>query len=234
ERVPIFNQEGLQVRARVAVQSVEHLVELHRIRGLRDRDRVARGHRPGGRAAGLQFDEPVAFEEDARADLERRVGVDRQALRFDFHRHDAGVALTLDGTHLADVDAGDPHGGLRVDVLCTGEHALQLVAVFERDALGEAEVHDDDQHQDHDHAEAQRVGARQLRDGDRVAAAEPAPAAHFLFPFDFDFGFGLMRPRSLSVALGYFSPYRSCSRLVISRLLATPEGWLPIWAFAAT
>ena len=40
-------------------------------------------------AARLQFDEPVAFEEQARTDLHGRVGVDRQPARFDFHVHEA-------------------------------------------------------------------------------------------------------------------------------------------------
>ena len=82
--VAVADQEVLQVGARVGVQRVEHLVELDRIGGLRDRDRGARGDRLRRRAARLQFDEPVAFQEDARADLQRRVGVDRQpvAVRF--------------------------------------------------------------------------------------------------------------------------------------------------------
>jgi hypothetical protein len=41
QRFPEFDQERLQVRARVRVERVEHLVELHRIGGLRDRDRRA-------------------------------------------------------------------------------------------------------------------------------------------------------------------------------------------------
>ena len=61
--VAVVDQEVLQVRARVGVQRVEHLVELHRVGGLGDRDRVARGDRLRRRAAGLQFDEPVAFQE---------------------------------------------------------------------------------------------------------------------------------------------------------------------------
>ena len=91
--VAVADQEVLQVGARVGVQRVQHLVELDRVGGLRDRQRGAGGERLRRRAAGLQFDEPVAFQEDPRADLRGRVGVDRQAPRFDFHAHQAGVAL---------------------------------------------------------------------------------------------------------------------------------------------
>ncbi len=41
QRRAVFDQERLQVRARVGVQRVQDLVELYRVRGLRDGDRVA-------------------------------------------------------------------------------------------------------------------------------------------------------------------------------------------------
>ena len=59
ERGAVFGQEGLQVGARVGVERIEHLVELDGVGGLRDRDRGARGERPRGGAAGLQFDEEL-------------------------------------------------------------------------------------------------------------------------------------------------------------------------------
>ena len=90
-------------------------------------------------------------------DLRGRVGVDRQARAFDFHRHLAGVALALDRGDLADVHAGDAHRRLRADVDRGGEHGVQAKAVLERDVLGEAEVHDDREQHDDDHPEAHRV-----------------------------------------------------------------------------
>ncbi len=96
--------------------------------------------------------------------------------------------------------------------------------MFEGDALGETEVHDDREHEQHDHAEPQRIGALQLDDGDFVVATPQAP--HFFFPF--------LMPSALMVVLGYGSPNRPCSRVVISRLGETlPAGALPIWATLA-
>ncbi len=67
-----------RLAARIGVQRVEDLIELNRIGGLGDRNRVARGDRRRRRRAGLQINEPVAFEQNACADLERRVAVNRQ------------------------------------------------------------------------------------------------------------------------------------------------------------
>ena len=210
EPVAVADEEVLQVRARVGVERVQDLVELDRIGRLRDRQRRAGGQRRRRRAARLQVHEPVAFEEDARADLGRRVGVDRQAARFDFHAHDARVAVAFDRRDLADVDAGDAHGRLAFDVDGRGEDRVQAVAVFERDVLGEAEVQRDRQQYEQHHREAHRVGPPQLGDGDLVVAPPPAQPAHLRFPFlarfFFAFGVFVVRPRSASVAAGYFSP----------------------------
>ncbi len=88
----VVDQEVLQVRPRVGVQRVQNLVELDRIGGLRDRDRRPGGERPGRRAARLQFDEPVAFEEDPRPDLQRWrrewIGRPRDSISM---RHQAGA-----------------------------------------------------------------------------------------------------------------------------------------------
>ena len=62
---------------------------------------------------GLDVEEEVALEEDARADLDAGVAVDRQRLVLELHRHrDRGrvAAHRLDLRDLADVHAGDPHG----------------------------------------------------------------------------------------------------------------------------
>ena len=63
-------QEDLERLAIVCLQRGQDLVELHRRRGPRDRDRVAARPSLGelGRAR-VQLDEEVALEEDARADL---------------------------------------------------------------------------------------------------------------------------------------------------------------------
>ena len=46
--------------------------------------------------AGADVDEEVALEEDARADLHRRVPVERQALLVDPHGHERGLLAVLD------------------------------------------------------------------------------------------------------------------------------------------
>ena len=70
----------------VGLQRGQDFVELHRRRRLRDRDRVAVADLLATRRAGRQIHEEVALEEDARADLGRRVVVDRQALLVHLHR----------------------------------------------------------------------------------------------------------------------------------------------------
>ena len=227
------DEEVLQVGARFGVQRIEHLVDLHRVGRLRDRQRRPRGELGRRGAARLQFDEPVPFQEDARADLDGRVGVDRKALVFDFHAHDAHVTFAVDRAHLADVDARDAHRRLGVHVDGRVEHRFQPEAVFERDVLGEPEVHRDEQDQQPHDREADRVGAAELRDRDFVVASPPAGAAHLRLPFlAFLVTFLVFaKPRSLSVEAGYFSPYRFSERLVISRFFATNEaGRLPIVA----
>ena len=134
-------EQVAQVLARVALQRGQHLVELDRRGGPRDLDRVAVVELRRRRRAGPQVDEEVALEEDARADLGRRVLVDRQPGVLDLHRHErlVGALLGLDRLDLADVDAGDPHG--RVDAQRVGglEDGVDAEAVRERDVLGEAE-----------------------------------------------------------------------------------------------
>ena len=62
-----------------------------------------------------------------------------------------------------------------------------------------------------------------------VVATAPAQAAHPPSPSLAD-----AKPRSFSVAVGYFSPNRFCSRVVSSRLVAVlPAGRLPITALPA-
>ena len=230
--IPPPDEEVLQVGARFGVQRVEHLVELHRVGRLRDRQRRPRRELRGRGAARLQFDEPVPFQEDPRADLDGRVRVDGKPPAFDFHVHDAHLAFAPDRADLADVHAGDAHRRLGVHVDGRVEHRFQLEAVFERDVLGEAEVHGErDDHDEHDR-EAHGIRAAQLDDRDFVVAAPQATAgaAHLRPPFPFALRrllalFGWCdSPRSLSVEAGYFSPYKFCSRVVSSRLVLTLAG----------
>src|SRR5262249_53270456 len=158
-------------------------------------------------------------------DLDGRVGVDRKALLFDFHRHDAGVAFARDLGDLADVDARDAHRRLGVDVHRRVELRLQLEAVFERDVLGEAEVdrHRGDQ-REHDR-EFDRAAPAQFGDGGLVAAPPEAHAAHFFVPFFF----GCLMPSASCWAVGYGSP----NRLLLREVNSVPEATfatLPITA----
>ena len=232
QAVAVADQEVLEVGARVGVERIQHLVQLHGIGSLRDRQRRSRGQSRGGRAARLQVHEPVAFQEDARTDLRGRVRVDRQPAPFEFHAHERDIALALDRGDLAHVHARDAHGRLAFDVERRSEHRVQPVAVFERNVLREAEVERDPQQDQEQDREAHGVGPAQLDDRDFVVAAPQATAgaAHLPPPFPF----ALRRllalvgwcasPRSLSVEAGYFSPYKFCSRVVSSRLVLTLAG----------
>ncbi len=167
----------------------------------------AGGDRRRRRAAGLQFDEPVAFEEDPRADLQRRVAVDRQPLRFDFHRHEArSCRRARSSVTLPTSTPAMRTGDLGWMLTAVANSRLQAVAVFERDVLGEAEVHD--QHEDHDHARSRSAAgwsAAARRRGSRRGGATSERGSFLPSPW-------LARPSALSVALEYFSPNRFCSR----------------------
>ncbi len=79
-------QQQLQVRARVRLKRRQDLVELHRRRGLRDRERVALVDDRRAGAARLQVDEEVALQEDPRPHLERGVLVDRKRVVIERER----------------------------------------------------------------------------------------------------------------------------------------------------
>src|SRR5215212_4923394 len=100
--------------------------------------------RRAGRA-GLEVDEEVALEEDARADLRGRVLVQRPSRLADLHRHDGVVAafLRVDALDLADLDACDPHRRVGPQRVRRLEHRLDLVAARERDVLREPEEDED-------------------------------------------------------------------------------------------
>ena len=145
ERVAVALEQLLQVLAGGGLERAQHLVELHRRRGLGLADRAAVGQvgRAGG--AGPDVHEEVALQEDPRADLQPRVAVDRQALLLDLHR-DLGqrgvVAQRLDLRDLAHVHARDPHRRVQLQRGRVLEHRLHLVALGERDVLGEGEEHE--------------------------------------------------------------------------------------------
>ena len=177
-RLAVLAQEHLEVVARVGLQRGQHLVELHRGRGLLNGDRGAVLEFAGGRRARRQVDEEVALEEDARADLGRRVGVHGPARVLDPHRHERALAaaVALDGGDLADLDAGDPHRRAGAQVVRALERRLDLVVRLERDRLRPAEVDDDGDHAQRDDPD-ERVRAPLMgapTSGGRGRARSPA------------------------------------------------------------
>jgi len=128
----VLVEEDLEVVAGVGLQRGQDLVQLHRRAGVLDLDRVAVAELGRARRARVDVDEEVALEEDPRTDRRGRVDVDRQALVLDFHRdHGAlvdALAHRLDVGDLADVDAGDPHEGVRLDVVGRLERGLDREA----------------------------------------------------------------------------------------------------------
>ena len=89
-------ERPLQALARRRLERREDLVDLDRRRRLGDRDRAAVGELRRARAARIEVEEEVALEEEARADLDRRVLVDRLALVVDGEGDLDGVALALE------------------------------------------------------------------------------------------------------------------------------------------
>ena len=159
ERLRVLVEEGLEVLAGVGLERRQHLAEVDRRGRLRGGDRVVVVLQLGRRRrAGTEVDEGVALEEDARADLERRVAVDRQALVGDLHLDEAALAALerLDLRHLADVDAGDAHGRARLDVAGVLEGRREREGVGERVALREAEPAPDRDDGDRDEAGGER------------------------------------------------------------------------------
>jgi hypothetical protein len=161
QRGPEAVEHVAQVLARVALERGEHLVELDRRRGLGQLERAAVVELRGAGRAGLEVDEEVALEEDARPDLGAGVGADRAALVGDLHRHDGVVraVLRVDLLDLADVDAGDAHRRVGPQAVGGLEHGVDLVAARERDVLREAEVREHQDRDDRDQADRERAAA---------------------------------------------------------------------------
>ena len=143
ERLRVLAQEGLEVLARVALQRGQQVAELDRRRRLGDRDRVAVVELRRRRRARLEVDEEVALEEDARPDLELGVALQRQALvlasRSSRARRPARPRRGSTALTLPDLDARDPHGRARLEVVHVVEDGRELERVRERVRLGEAE-----------------------------------------------------------------------------------------------
>src|SRR4029078_279559 len=87
EALRVRAQEGLQVAARVALERRQQVAGLNRRRVPRYRDHAALGELGGRRRAGLEVDEEVALEEDARPDLELRALLYRAPLALALHGH---------------------------------------------------------------------------------------------------------------------------------------------------
>ena len=131
------------------------------------------------RRARREIDEEVALEEDARPDLRRRVAVQRQPGVVDRHRHDRRWRCrpALDPLDLADLDARDPHRGVRAQPVGGREHRLDLERGRERDVLGEAEEDEDRDHDQREQADGERGAARRRVREPAIRACPPSPPA---------------------------------------------------------
>jgi hypothetical protein len=108
--------------------------------------------------------------EDARADPERGVAVDREPVVGDLHL-DLGRVRVLVALHvgdLADVDPRDAHGRVEADAVGRLEHRVEPEAMGERDVLAEPEVGDDHDDDQRDRADRERVGTRAVLAGNAL------------------------------------------------------------------
>jgi hypothetical protein len=156
ERAARLLDERPQAVARVVVERAEHLVELHRRGGVRQRDRASVAQLRSRRRARPQVDVEVALQEQVRADLQRRVAMDRPALVVDRHLDDRGRPRPgLDLRDLADVDARDPHGRAAAQLVGRLHDRVERVPVAERQRPAERQVHDGPDDREHEHAGAE-------------------------------------------------------------------------------
>ena len=163
---PVLREQQLEVVPRITLQRAQHLVDLHRLGPLRDRERVAVTHRRRGGGPRLDVDEEVALQEDPRANRERGVRVQRQADVIDLHRDVGHLALLLGpggqlaalhrgdvGDH-ADVDAGDPDERLRPETVRVREQRVN--GELARERVRELRVREVGDEHDGDRAERAR------------------------------------------------------------------------------
>ncbi len=177
----------LEVVPCIGLQCSQDLVELHRRRRLGDLERVAvLEDRRRGRAA-LEIHEEVALEEDPRADLGRRVGVQRQPLVVDRQHDHRGVRalVGLHGRDLADLHAGDPDRRPGPDRVRRLERRPHLERRREREVLREPEEHDRHGHGERDQADedgAARLAATHQGVFSVVACWRPAELPMIVWP----------------------------------------------------
>ncbi len=182
ERLAVALQQAAEVGADRRLQRGQHLVDLHRGRRVGDRDRSPASQFRRARAARIEFEEVVAFEEDPRPDRGEGVLVDRATGAFDGEGDGGRVAVAFGRGHLADVDAGDPHRRLDRDIERVAEGGVDLVAVAgERDVFGEREVRPDREDQDEDQGD-QPVGDARLAAAALLGAGAHSPSPPFALP----------------------------------------------------
>ncbi len=171
ERPPEAAQDGLQVGTGIRVQRRQNPVELDRAGRVGGGKRLAAVECGRAGRAGLQIDVVAALEEQARADVGGRVGVNWQRVAVDVHRHDRRARRALhhlDRRHLADIDASDPNRRVEVQFGLGREGRLEHIRRgSEWDRASEHEVAD---HADHDDRDQAR---NEVRDQRPVASHEP-------------------------------------------------------------
>ena len=148
-----------EARPRVGVECVEHVVELDRFAGPRDRDRRARLQRVV-EVAGVQID-VLLTEQVHRADLGARARPDRGGAAVEIHLHDHLTLRLVQGDVLDDarLEPVDLHGEVRQQPGCVREARVDDVV------LAATEPGDDQHERDagDDHADPREC----LRDRDR-------------------------------------------------------------------
>ena len=148
----------LQPDSHVRRQRIEHLVDLDRIRRVRDRDRPAAMQRRRPRGPRREVDVEVALEEQPRADPGS--SRPRESCRAPeiciWTRREIGVTVAADARDLAHADAADPHRRARDKQVRVPDDRVDRVVLLERDRLCEREVDADRQQRDPDEARSDR------------------------------------------------------------------------------
>src|SRR5918994_6288398 len=190
-------EELAQVLAVGLLQRRQDLVELHRGRRLSGWGHAAVGQLRRAWAARGGGEEVVALEEQPRPDLDRGVGVQREAPLVDREGDLGQVAVRLDRRDLAHVDPRDSNGSGLAKRHRVLEHGPRLVSgAGERDRLREREIGPDQDQGDRDRADrgaAESLGTAPVEAfvvglclPDRSA---PAVARHHSIPPTTLFGF---------------------------------------------
>ena len=175
----VLLEERLEVLPRVRLKRLEELAELHGRGGVLHRDVAAVLDPRARRRPGLEVDEEVALEEDARADLHLRVLVDREALLLDLHGHPGlavAVGQRMDVGDLADVDARLAHRRLLLEVVRRLEGRVDDEWVRERVVLREPEEgeHEDQHGSQEPRSERRDRSASSCRAGSHQGTLNPS------------------------------------------------------------